>query len=47
MLAETLLAALGAELFIYLRRAREISLDRLKEGWREQVRRTVVAPQPV
>jgi AcrR family transcriptional regulator len=47
MLAETLLAALGAELFIYLRRARDIPLDRLKESWREQVRRTVVAPQPV
>jgi AcrR family transcriptional regulator len=47
MLAETLLAALGAELFIYLRRMRGISLERLKDAWREQVRRTVPAPEPV
>jgi AcrR family transcriptional regulator len=47
MLAETLLAALGAELFIYLRRARGISLARLKEAWREQVSRTLVAAEPV
>jgi AcrR family transcriptional regulator len=47
MLAETLLASLGAELFIYLRRVRGISLARLKEAWREQVRRTVVAAEPV
>ena len=47
MLAETLLAALGAELFVYLRRAREVPLERLKEGWREQVRRTIVAPAAV
>jgi AcrR family transcriptional regulator len=47
MLAETLLAAFGAELFIYLRRARGVSLARLKDAWREQVRRTVAAPQPV
>jgi AcrR family transcriptional regulator len=47
MLAETLLAALGAELFIYLRRMRGISLARLKEAWREQVRRAVVAAEPV
>jgi AcrR family transcriptional regulator len=47
MLAETLLAALGAELFIYLRKARGISLARLKEAWREQVRRTVLAGEPV
>jgi AcrR family transcriptional regulator len=47
VLAETLLAALGAELFIYLRHARGVSLARLKEGWREQVRRTVPASEPV
>src|ERR1700730_5838521 len=47
MLAETLLAALGAELFIYLRVAREISLERLKESWREVVRRTVPTHEPV
>jgi AcrR family transcriptional regulator len=47
MLAETLLAALGAELFIYLRQLRDIPLARLKAGWREQVRRTVPAAEPV
>jgi AcrR family transcriptional regulator len=47
MLAETLLAALGAELFIYLRHMRGVSLERLKDGWREQVRRTVPATEPV
>jgi AcrR family transcriptional regulator len=47
MLAEMLLAGLGAELFIYLRQARGISLARLKESWREQVRRTVAAPARV
>ncbi|HEY2201985.1 MAG TPA: helix-turn-helix domain-containing protein [Solirubrobacteraceae bacterium] len=41
MLAETLLAALGAELFVYLRLMRGISLVRLKQSWREQVRRTI------
>jgi hypothetical protein len=30
-----------------LRRGRDISLARLKEAWREQVRRTVAAPEPV
>jgi len=47
MLAERLLAGLGAELFIYLRQARGISLARLKESWREQVRRTVATPERV
>jgi AcrR family transcriptional regulator len=47
MLAETLLAGLGAELFIYLRRMRDIPLERVKDGWREQVRRTVPATEPV
>jgi hypothetical protein len=46
ILAETLLAALGAEVFTYLRRARGMSLERVKQGWREQVRRTVVASEP-
>jgi AcrR family transcriptional regulator len=39
--ADTLLAALGAELFIYLRQLRGIELDRLKEGWRQTVRRSL------
>ncbi|HEV3283400.1 MAG TPA: helix-turn-helix domain-containing protein [Solirubrobacteraceae bacterium] len=49
MLAEALLAALGAELFIHQRRAREIPLERMKQGWRELVRRTVprAEPEPV
>jgi AcrR family transcriptional regulator len=47
ILAEALLAALGAELFVYLRRARGIPLARLKEGWREQVGRTLAAPERV
>jgi AcrR family transcriptional regulator len=47
MLAETLLAGLGAELFFYLRRMRDIPLERVKDGWREQVRRTVPATEPV
>jgi AcrR family transcriptional regulator len=47
MLAERLLAGLGAELFIYLRQARGISLARLKESWREQVRRTLATPERV
>jgi AcrR family transcriptional regulator len=37
LLADTLLAALGAELFVYLRQVRGMELDRLKEGWRETV----------
>jgi AcrR family transcriptional regulator len=47
MLAESLLAALAAELFVYLREARGMSLARLKEGWRELVCRTVPAAEPV
>jgi AcrR family transcriptional regulator len=47
LLAETLLAALGAELFIYLRQARGIPLERLKDSWRAQVQRTVGAAEPV
>jgi AcrR family transcriptional regulator len=41
LLADTLLAALGAELFIYLREVRGMDLDRLKGGWRETVRRAL------
>jgi AcrR family transcriptional regulator len=41
LLADTLLAALGAELFIYLRQVRGMELDRLKDGWRETVRRAL------
>jgi AcrR family transcriptional regulator len=47
MLADALLAALGAELFIYLRRVRGMSLPRLKDGWRELVRRTIPAEEPL
>jgi AcrR family transcriptional regulator len=42
-LAETLLACLGADLFLYLRDVREMPLQRLKDGWEELVRRTIPA----
>ncbi|HEX4188063.1 MAG TPA: helix-turn-helix domain-containing protein [Solirubrobacteraceae bacterium] len=41
VLADTLLSGFSAELFVYLRRGRGLELERLKEGWRELVRRTV------
>jgi AcrR family transcriptional regulator len=43
LLADSLLSALGAELFVYLRRVREMPLDRLKDGWRALVLRSVPA----
>ncbi|MGO9488445.1 MAG: TetR/AcrR family transcriptional regulator [Solirubrobacteraceae bacterium] len=43
LLADTLLAALGAELFVYLRQVRDMPLQRLKEGWRALVLRSVPA----
>jgi AcrR family transcriptional regulator len=42
LLADTLLAALGAELFVYLREVRGMSLERVKQGWAQLVR-TLVA----
>jgi hypothetical protein len=36
-----LLAALGAELFVYLREVRGMPLQRLKDGWRELVLRSL------
>ena len=44
-LAETLLACLRADLFLYLRDAREMSLQRLKAGWGQLVTR-MVSPEP-
>jgi AcrR family transcriptional regulator len=41
LLAEMLLAGLSADLFIYLRRAREMPLERLKASWRELVARAL------
>jgi AcrR family transcriptional regulator len=41
LLAEMLLAALSAELFVYLRHARTLPLERLKSSWRELVERTL------
>ena len=38
LLADTLLAALGANLFIYLREVREMPIERLKSGWGALVR---------
>jgi AcrR family transcriptional regulator len=43
LLADTLLAAFGANLFIYLREVREMPLERLKSGWAELVRGMVPA----
>jgi AcrR family transcriptional regulator len=43
-LAEALLACLGADLFLYMRDAREMPLERLKAGWRELVRGSLPAP---
>ena len=37
-LAEGLLAALGVDLYLYLREAREMPMERLKAGWGELVR---------
>jgi AcrR family transcriptional regulator len=42
--ADALLAALGAELFIYLRELRGMDLERLKDGWRELVQAVLGAP---
>jgi AcrR family transcriptional regulator len=44
LLAETLLAALGADLFIHQRHIRGMPLARLKNGWGELVARTLPAP---
>ncbi len=41
LLADTLLAALGAELFVYLRQVRGMSLARVKDGWEQLVERLV------
>ncbi len=41
LLADTLLASLSAGLHVYLREVREMPLERLKEGWRETVARTL------
>jgi AcrR family transcriptional regulator len=46
-LAETLLSALVADLFVYLREIREMPLERLKSGWEELVRRLMPALAPV
>jgi hypothetical protein len=47
LLADTLLAAFDAELFVYLRQGRGLELERLKDGWRELVSRTVPSVEPV
>jgi AcrR family transcriptional regulator len=43
LLAESLLAALGADFFLYMRDLREMPLERLKAGWETLVRGTVGA----
>lgn len=40
-LAESLLASLGADFFLYMRDVREMPLERLKSGWETFVRGTV------
>jgi AcrR family transcriptional regulator len=45
-LSDTLLAALGADLFVHMRQVRGMSLGRLKQGWAELVRRTVPDAEP-
>ncbi len=47
LLADTLLASLSAGLFVYLREVREMPLDRIKEGWRDLVLRSVPSGQPL
>jgi AcrR family transcriptional regulator len=42
-LAETLLACLGADFYLYLREAREMETARLKQGWRQLIARMVPA----
>jgi AcrR family transcriptional regulator len=42
-IVETLLAGLGVELFLYLRDGRGMSLEDIKTGWGELVRRLAVA----
>ena len=42
-LAETLLACLGADFYLYLREIREMDSGRLRAGWRELVARMVPA----
>jgi AcrR family transcriptional regulator len=42
-LAESLLASLGADFYVYMGLARELPMERLKEGWTELVTRVVPA----
>ena len=46
LLAETLLAYFGADLFVHLKEVRGMSLERIKAGWEEMVRRLVPAAAP-
>jgi AcrR family transcriptional regulator len=45
-LAETLLAALGADLFLYLREVREMDLERMRAGWGDLIGRMIPAGSP-
>ena len=42
-LAESLLASLGVDFFLYMRDVRGLTLQQLKDGWGELVRRAVPA----
>jgi AcrR family transcriptional regulator len=46
LLSEMLLASLAADLFVYLRHARSLPLQRLKASWRELVVRAVTGNSP-
>jgi AcrR family transcriptional regulator len=46
LLAETLLAYLGADLFVYLREVRGMSIERIKAGWAQVVDRLLAAGAP-
>ena len=46
LLAELLLAALGADLFLYLRHMRSLPLERLKSSWRQLVCRAIPGAVP-
>jgi AcrR family transcriptional regulator len=46
-LSEMLLAGLSADLFVYLRDAREIGLERMKAGWRDARGSVVAGAGPV
>jgi AcrR family transcriptional regulator len=47
LIAHSLMAALSADLFIYLRTMRGMELERLKDGWRDLISRALPAIETV